>query len=102
MHKVGWPEAIVQREPMSKSERNREVGGESEPEAGNRREFLRAAGRWWALGGLVALGAAASMNSRDAREAGCRRPTNPCETCGWLKGCGLPRAAATRIRNRAL
>lgn len=58
------------------------------------REALRTAARWLAL---LGLSAGAVVIGRGRVRAGCEG-TSPCNGCGELSRCGLPRAVAARNR----
>jgi hypothetical protein len=73
-----------------KQERQRDVNGKPD-ETTDRREFVRAAGRWAALGLLG--GGVAVLLARNGGE--CLRPES-CRGCGEFVGCELPRAIAAR------
>jgi len=64
--------------------------------AADRREFLRACGRWSALvllgGGVAALARAGKVR---ARATACYQPA-PCAGCAVFARCGLPAARAAR------
>ncbi len=64
--------------------------------AADRREFLRACGRWaalaWLGGGVAALARAGKVR---ARSAACFQPA-PCAGCAVFARCGLPAARAAR------
>lgn len=64
--------------------------------AADRREFLRACGRWSALvllgGGVAALARAGKVR---VRSAACYQPA-PCAGCAVFARCGLPAARAAR------
>ena len=49
-----------------------------------------------ALAGLVHRITSRESGGVDASGEPCRKPTVPCQTCGLLPQCGVPRAAAAR------
>jgi hypothetical protein len=59
----------------------------------SRRQWFATMGRWGALAGLAVLTGRLVM--RDAPTADCGRQF-PCQRCGLLARCDLPRAAQTR------
>lgn len=65
-----------------------------------RREAIRAAARYLAAGGLLALSGRLAFRGRgNAGDGTCRRAA-ACRACGALAGCRLPRAIAEkRSRN---
>ncbi|MFA9454425.1 MAG: hypothetical protein ACERK6_10980 [Candidatus Aminicenantaceae bacterium] len=70
--------------------------------SGNRREFLKAGLRAFALGGLALTGTVLGLRT-STREAGSPDCTLdlPCRSCRRLSGCSEPRAARSRERTAA-
>jgi len=65
----------------------------------NRREALRTAARWLALGGLATLSGGLLLREPAADEGRACRLVRECRQCRALAGCRLPRAAAAKEDN---
>ena len=61
----------------------------------NRREFLRSAARYLALGGLVFMGGLLAARRKSAAPQECIN-LEICKGCPAFKGCGLPPALAQK------
>jgi hypothetical protein len=65
----------------------------------NRREALRTAARWLALGGLATLSGGLLLREPAPRDGHTCRLVRECRQCRAFSGCRLPRAVDAKERN---